>query len=162
MRRICLILVLSFVVVPAANASDRSGSERAAAADGALAVTGASGTITVQGRGLIFGHFDQGTLMVIDYRPDDPGTALSVTGAKVKSLRGVAYYSGSDVRFLLPAGRYMVEVIATGINLSGVGRGFVWGTGFGTVDDGSFAVNGGKPLAITVGSVSQSFGARSS
>jgi hypothetical protein len=157
MRRICLFLFLSLLVVPAAAvAADR------AVGDGSLAVTGASGTIIVQGKGVIFGHFDRGTLMVVDYKPDDPNAVISVTGAKPVNNRGTIVYPGSDVRFLLPSGRYTIEVIATGIDVSAVGsRGIVGATGFGTLDDGTYAVNGGKPVPLTTASASQAFGSKS-
>ena len=40
-----------------------------AVGDGSLGLNSASGTIFVQGRGLIYGHFDSGTLLVLDYKP---------------------------------------------------------------------------------------------
>src|SRR6185437_4900462 len=62
MRRICLILLVSAFAAPvAALAADRTGGE------GSLVFSDANGTIIVQGKGLIFGHFDQGALMVLDY-----------------------------------------------------------------------------------------------
>ncbi len=67
--------------------------------------------------------------------------------------------SGSDVRFLFPSGRYTIELIASDINASAVGKGTIVGTGLGTPDDGSFSVNGGKPEQLTAkGATSDSFG----
>jgi hypothetical protein len=156
MRRICFILLVIALTVPtAALAGDR------AVGDGSLVVTNASGTIIVQGKGLIFGHVDQGTLVVLDYRPDGSSAVLTVNGARGKIVRS-GTSTGNDVRFLLPSGRYTIELVGTGIDVSAVGKGLVSVTGAGTSDDGSFTVNGGKQLPLTKGSASQLFGAKSS
>ena len=68
---------------------------------------------------MIYGHFDQGTLIVIDYKADDSSDAAAVTGAKLKGRS----YTGADVRFLFPSGRYTLTLIGNGINLSAVGQG---------------------------------------
>jgi hypothetical protein len=157
MRRLCLILLVTALSLPAAAI----GADRASG-DGSLAISGASGTVIVQGYGgLIFGQIDQGTVLVVDYKPDDPTSVLSVAGAKPKSIPGATAYSGSNLRFLLPAGHYVVELIGTGIDASAVGKGIVGATGFGTPDDGSLAVNGGKPQPLTKVNTSLAFGAKS-
>ncbi len=156
MRRICLIMLVLALAVPAAAVAADS-----TAGDGSLAVVGASATIVVQGKGLIFGHLLQGTVMVVSYKADAPGTGLSVTGAKPRLVPGASVYTGSDIRFLLPAGRYTIELIGSGINVSAVGRGIVEATGFGTPDDGTLAVNGGKPQPVTTADLSQAFGGKS-
>jgi hypothetical protein len=111
--------------------------------DGSLSVTGANGTIVIQGHGVIYGQFDSGTLMVLDYKPDDGVSFPSISVAKATRTPGA--YSGSDVRFLLPSGRYTLELIAANLNASAVGHGSIVATGAGTADDGSFTVNGGRP-----------------
>ena len=50
--------------------------------DGSLSVTGANGTIVIQGHGVIYGQFDSGTLMVLDYKPDDGVSVPSISIAK--------------------------------------------------------------------------------
>jgi hypothetical protein len=167
MRRLCLIVLVSVLTVPAAavaasqvaNGGSAAGVSRAVG-DGSLAVAGASGTIIVAGKGLIFGHFDEGTLTVLDYKSDDPTATLSVTGAKLKVNQGLSVYSGSDVRFLLPSGRYTVRLVGTGIDASAVGVGYVGTIPLGTADDGTFAVNGGKPQPLAKGAAGQSFGGK--
>ena len=42
-----------------------------ATGDGSLGVTGANGTIVVQGHGVIYGHFDPGRCSCSSYKPDD-------------------------------------------------------------------------------------------
>jgi hypothetical protein len=153
MRRICLMLTLVALAVPAgAAASDR------AAGDGSLGLSAASGTVVIHGRGVIYGHFDQGTLMVVDYKPDDPSTVPAISNAKARVTRGTVVYTGSDVRFLLPSGRYTIELIANDVNASAVGKGSVVATGGGTPDDGTVTVNGGKPVDLSPAATSENFG----
>ena len=99
---------------------------------------------------------------MLDYRPDDPSDVLTVTGAIGKLVRSGATSTGTDIRFLLPSGRYKIELVGTGIDVSAVGRGWVSATGAGTFDDGSFTVNGGKPQQLAKGSAGQPFGGKSS
>jgi len=128
MRRICtLILGVVALAVPAGALGERS-------TDGSLTVSGASGSITLVGKGVVFGHVSHGTITVYSYRAD--GNAVpQVSGAKM-TLSGNASsvnYSGNDVRFLLPGGRYKLEIDGTGIDLSAVGNGNVAALGVGTV-----------------------------
>ena len=149
-----LWLVAALSIPTGAFAADRS------ASDGALAVSSAEGTISVQGRGLVFGQLDQGSLSIIDFRPDDPTSVITVSGAKARTSWGVTVYAGTGVRFLLPAGKYMIRLNGAGIDLSAVGKGAISATGAGSIDDGSFAVNGGKPQALSTIAVTQLFGAK--
>jgi hypothetical protein len=152
MRKLLVLLLVLLAVTPAAWAAAGS------SGDGALAVTRASGTIFVQGRGVIYGHFDSGTLMVLDYRPDDLTSVPAVSSGKSKYSGSSGVYTGTDVRFLLPSGRYTIELIGVRIDASAVGRGNVVVTGLGTFDDGSFAVNGGKPQPLSRIADNDSFG----
>jgi hypothetical protein len=131
-----------------------------AAGDGSLGVTSANGTIVVQGQGVIYGHFDAGTLLILQYKPDDGVSTPSITGGKSKLTRfGAGSVTGTDVRFLFPSGRYTIQLIATDVNASGIGKGTIVANGFGTADDGSFSVNGGKPELLTAkGATSDVFG----
>jgi hypothetical protein len=151
-RRIFLIVV-AVLALPAAAAAGPL-----AVGDGSLGVSGASGTIFIQGRGVIYGHFDSGTLMVLDYKPDDGASTPAVSSGK--PLRGSGAYTGADMRFLLPSGRYTVELIGVGIDVSAVGKGSILVTGLGTVDDGSYTVNGGKPQALSKVPAGDTFGGK--
>jgi len=162
MRRICLILVFAALLVPGAASALPTGQGGGAltGANDALAVTGAHGTLVVQGRGVIFGYFLSGSLLVLDYRPYDLADTLSVSSASANYDSGIATYTGTDVRFLLPAGHYTLELIATGIDVSAVGR----GTAGATADDGyatgSFALDGGRPAPFARIVGPQNFGAK--
>ena len=172
MPRICLVLALLSLAV----AGGAAGGVRAAG-DGSLTVSAASGTIVLQGSGVIYGHFDQGTMLVLSYRPDDGVSTPSVSNSKAKLSRGTGLISGSDVRFLLPSGRYSLELIASGVDLSAVGRGTIVATGAGEQDatttttqtqtttataagQGWFSVNGGKPVPLGRLTLDASFGGR--
>ena len=153
MRRLSLLLLLPVLALPTLALAARS-----APGDGSLVVANVSGTITVQGKGLIFGHFDRGSLTVLDYRPDGT-TAPSVSGAKMKLTGSLdVLYSGSDVRFLFPGGKYTLRFEGVGIDISGVGKGSVQLAGRGSLDDGTFAVNGAKPLSLSSAPATASYG----
>ena len=157
MRRICLLMVMFTLAAPAVGlASDH------AAGDGSLGISAANGSVVVKGHGVIYGHFDQGTLTVVDYKADDSTSLPSVSNARGRATHGGIVYSGSDVRFLLPSGRYTIELVATNVNASAVGKGTVVVTGAGTADDGTVTVNGGRPVPLSRVSLSQVFGTSTS
>ena len=143
MRKLCLVLLASFLLPAAALA------ERDAAGDGSLVVSGANARLTVSGHGLIFGHLDRGTITIVgDYRPDDNTALPSVSGARMKFTGGNVVYTGSDVRFLFPGGRYSLILDGTGIDVSAVGTGKLTAVGKGFPDDGTVTVDGGSPVAV--------------
>jgi hypothetical protein len=150
MRKLCLVLLASLLLGPAAAYA-----ERGLSGDGSLVVTDAVGKLTVSGHGLIFGHLDRGTITVVgDYRPDNNTALPSVSGAKLKFNGANVVYQGSDVRFLFPGGRYTLIVDGTGIDISAVGTGKLTAVGKGFPDDGTVAADGGVPQDIdTVGTV---------
>ena len=154
MRRIFLTVILGLAIPVTALAAPL------AAGDGSLALTSASGTIFVQGRGLIYGHVDSGTLMVLDYKPDDGVSAPVVSTGKAKYTKGSGVFQGSDMRFLLPSGRYTIELVGVEIDASGIGRGSIVATGLGTSDDGSYSVNGGKPQLLGKVQIGDVFGGK--
>jgi hypothetical protein len=156
MRRLSLLLLLTALVLsPLALAA------RTAPGDGSLVVSNANGTVVVWGKGLIYGHFSRGALTVIDYKPDE-ATAPSVSGAKMKPLTAdlSVVYSGSDVRFLFPGGKYTLRFDGAGIDISAVGKGVVLVNGAGSGDDGSFTVNGAKSQPIGVAALSATYGGK--
>jgi len=155
MRKLTILIMLaSLSLVPAAALAGRE-----APGDGALVVSNASGRLTVHGNGLIFGHLGQGTITVVgDYQPDDNTALSSVSGAKMKIMAGNVVYSGSDVRFLFPSGRYNLIVEGTSIDISAVGKGTFSAVGAGLTDDGSFAVDGGRTQSIDSAAGNVAFG----
>jgi hypothetical protein len=136
MRKLLLIVLATVVILPAVA---RAGSDTSG--DGSLVVSSADGKLVVQGKGLIFGHLDHGTITIVDYKPDANTALSSVSGAALKLLGGNVVYSGSDVRFLFPSGKYNLIVEGAGIDISAVGSGKLKAIGAGTGDDGSFTVD---------------------
>jgi hypothetical protein len=144
MRRLCLYLLVSALTVPTLAVA-----AGAAQSDGTLVVSKANGTILVRGKGLIYGHLTQGKLTVVDYKPDKV-TVPSVSGAKFVLAPGSldVVYTGTDIRFLFPSGKYTLRLEGSGIDISAVGKGSVQAIGSGSPDDGSFTINGGKAVPI--------------
>jgi hypothetical protein len=144
MRKLCLIALASLFLLPAA-----AWAERVASGDGSLVIADASARMTVSGHGLIFGHIDHGSVTVVgDYKPDNQSALSSVSGAKLKVVNGNVVYSGSDMRFFFPGGRYTLVIDGVGIDASVVGSGKFSAIGKGLSDDGTFAVDGGAPQPI--------------
>jgi hypothetical protein len=156
MRRLLLIpfACLLLAAPPAALARDT------AAVNGSLVVSNAwVRQIVVQGNGTIFGHVDSGTLTVVSYDPSD--TQLPrIQGAVGKVIGNTVRYSGTDMRFLFPNGRYLITLEGAGIDISAVGQGTVTAAGLGTDNDGTLAVNGGKALQVGFTSGLAVFGAK--
>jgi len=147
MRRLAPLLLALALVLPAAATAGRT-----APGDGSLVVSNADGTITVQVKGVIFGHFDRGRMTVIDPKADNPNALISVSNAKM-DFRGAklnVVYSGKDVRFLFPAGSYTLKFDANGVDLSAVGKGTLTVTGntSATGEDGIVSVNGAKATPL--------------
>jgi hypothetical protein len=145
MRRLSLILLSFLVVVPAALASAR------ATGDGVLELRSVDGTVVINGKGVVWGQMDKGTLVVNDLSPGD-GEAL-VSGADKKvpgNCDTCTVYSGKDIHFRITGGKYKLAFIrASGIDLSAVGVGSAQLTGELTDDNpGDYAIDGGKWTAV--------------
>jgi hypothetical protein len=152
MRRHALILLALCLLAPAAAQADHR-----TAGDGSLVVSDASArVITVKGSGLIFGHIDQGTVTVVAYDAANT-SAPQISGSPGKIVGQTVVYFGTDLRFLFPNGRYSLRFDGVGIDISAVGKGTVTASGLGTADDGTVAVNGGKPLDLGLLPLTASF-----
>jgi hypothetical protein len=135
------------LLVVTGTAAARSGGPN----DGTLTVKNGDGRIVITGfKGAVIGRFDKGQVTIKDPNPND-GIGPIVTGADVtQSLsENTTRYSGSKVRFRTIGGSFTITVFGTDINLSAIGRGLIQLNGSlgarGTVDDGTYAVNGGAP-----------------
>jgi hypothetical protein len=144
MRKFCLLLLAGALLVPAAALA-----ERGTAGDGSLVVSNANARITVSGHGLIFGHLDRGTITIVgDYKPDDNTALSTISGARLRYNGGNLVYSGSNVRFLFPSGRYSLVIDGVGIDISAVGTGKFSAVGKGYPDDGTVSVDGGASQSV--------------
>ena len=146
MRRLLFPLLFLLVCVPAALAGG------SAVGDGALSVLNANGTITVIGKGTIYGQVDKGTLTVTD--PDPTDGPMQVVGATHTHPAGghVTVYSGKNITFREVGGRYKLVISAsTGIDFLAVGVGKAWLKADPTAGDpGIYTVDGKKQQALPV------------
>ena len=145
MRALLTFAVLAALALPAASAARDQG-----ASDGTLSVRDARGTITISVRGGVIGSFARGSVTISDPIEGD-GTGPIVTGddfPPVEKNDTTTTWRGTKVRFRIIGGSFRIVVRGRGINLSLVGKGNVTLDGAGTVDDGSYSVNGGEYLAM--------------
>jgi hypothetical protein len=144
MRRLCVLLLAACLVPPAVALARDSGPN-----DGSLVITHASGSLVLTGKGLMFGHVDRGTVTVLSYKPEG-NSVPTVSGAKMKLVGNSinVVYTGSDVRFLFPGGRYSIEIDGTNVDVSAIGKGRVSALGAGSADDGSVVADGGTPQPL--------------
>jgi hypothetical protein len=144
MRRLLLTLLVTLFCVPAAFAGG------SATGDGALSVLNASGTITVIGKGTIYGQLDKGTITVTDPDPTE-GTMQVVGATRTRPIGGhVTVYTGKNITFREVGGRYKIVIsTATGIDFLAVGVGKAWLKGDPTATDpGIFTVDGKKQQTL--------------
>jgi hypothetical protein len=130
-RLIAILAILGFTAPAAATA----------------AVLGpGDGTLSVRD---VIGSFARGKVIITDPDPTD-GTGPKVTGQDWHRERSdiTDVYGGTDVRFRLIGGAFRIKVIGTGVNLSVVGKGTVSLNGEGTLDDGSYSVDGGDYVPV--------------
>jgi hypothetical protein len=144
MRALLTFAVLAALALPAASAARDQG-----ATDGTLSVRDARGTVTISVRGGVIGSFARGSVRISD-PVDGDGTGPIVTGDEWSNERDATTttWGGTRVRFRIIGGAFRIVVKGRGINLSLVGKGNVTLDGAGTLDDGSYSVNGGEYLAM--------------
>lgn len=144
-KRFALISMLASLVLSGAAVAAR-GPELP---DGTLTVKNGYAKIFISGKGAFIGHFDSGFVQIRDPNPDD-GTGPIVSGAdQTRDINAkTTRYSGTDVRFRMIGGTFVITVVARNLDLSVVGKGPVVIQGLGTADDGVYAVNGGQPQDV--------------
>jgi hypothetical protein len=158
-----LVLVMALLLPAAAWAATGSLGSSRAPGDGTLVVDNGNGSVVVRARGGILGRFDQGTVIISDLDPID-GRVPVVSGAETFRFLsgGRTQYSGDDIRFRMIGGLFRVQVNATGIDVSAVGRGtaVLDATGFTdfpgrfSLDGGSFHALPGRATTYTLGQAS--------
>ena len=144
-----LVLALGILVIalPAvAAAADRSpiAGVSTPQADGTLTVRSANGVLTLSGRGSVIGQVvGKGRLLIEDSDPTDGVPVVSGYERAQRQSRVAVLYTGSDLRFRVLGGQFKLRLTAVGISLSFVGKGTVALTPLGTLDDGSYSLDGG-------------------
>jgi len=144
MRRLLTFALLVGLVLPAAAFARPDGLN-----DGTLSVSSGDGKIVITGRGGVIGSFAKGSVTISD-PVDGDGTGPIVSGDEWTRDRSdtTTTWGGKAVRFRIIGGFFKIVAKGRGINLSFVGKGNVTITGAGTLDDGSYSVNGGDYTAI--------------
>jgi hypothetical protein len=144
MKRLLPIAALVALLLPSlGTATTRNMS------DGTLSIRDGRGKFTIYARGGVIGSFAKGRVIITD-PVDGDGTGPIVSGDDWHKERSdtTDIYGGTRVRFRLIGGAFKIQVIGRGVNLSVVGRGQVTLNGEGTLDDGSYSVNGADYLSI--------------
>jgi hypothetical protein len=144
MKRLLPIAALVALLLPSlGTATTRN------AGDGTLSVRDGRGKFVINARGGVIGSFVRGRVIITD-PVDGDGTGPIVSGDDWHHDRGdtTDIYGGTKVRFRLIGGSFKITVIGRGVNLSVVGRGSVTVNGEGTLDDGSYSVNGADYLPV--------------
>lgn len=151
MRRLSFTLLcgLMLAIIPAAMASV------GATGDGVLELRDVNATtVTIKGtKGVIWGQIDRGQLRVTDLNPDDNISPL-VSGGWLKlptADPAVTLYIGNNIHFRFPGGKYQLTIVGSGIDFTAVGVGKAWLAGNPeAVDDGDYAIDGGKWQPVPV------------
>lgn len=144
MKLFALLCVLSAPVFASAALAGST-----ATGDGALSVKNTDGRVIANAtRGGVIGHLDRGWLTIKDPNPND-GTGPIVNGADSTQLVGehMIRYSGSNIRFRMIGGAFVIVVNGSGIDMSVIGRGLVTLDGT-TTTTGTYSVNGGTAQPV--------------
>jgi hypothetical protein len=156
MQRFSLLLATLFcAAIPAAHAGGTATGDGSLSVSGVTPVSGANGSVTLAGKGVVYGYLAAGTITVFSYKPDANNAVPTVSGAKMKLSNNASNvtYTGSNVRFVFPGGRYRIEIDGNGLDLSAIGNGSVSASGNGslTADNVLLAI-GRAPAYATWGS----------
>lgn len=162
---LAVVLLLAVLALPAIAAAKVAGDRSAAAVapvmqpDGILTVRSANGVLTLSGRGSVIGQsMGKGRLLIEDADPTDGVPVVSGYDRAQRQGRFAVLYSGTDLRFRVLGGQFKLRLVASGVSLSFVGKGTATMVPAGTVDDGSYSLDGGDtyrpfglmPMAMTV------------
>jgi hypothetical protein len=145
MRRLAAILVLAAVAVPAAAvAADRS------AGDGVLELGAVNGTVTLAGKGVLWGQLDNGSIRVTDVVTAS-GQPLLVSGAEHTRPLGenVTVYWGKNITFRTTGGKYRIRFKGSGLDLTAIGVGTADMIGDPmALDTGRYTLDSSKWVAV--------------
>jgi hypothetical protein len=124
--------------------------EKEAPRDGTLSIVDGKGYIRLDIRGGVIGRFAKGSVTITDPQPFDERAPL-VWGSEDETVLNLkqTVYAGENVRFRLTGGKYTIQIRATGVDLSAVGKGFVrLQAKTGVENAGTFAINGEEPRPL--------------
>ena len=153
------ILAVAFAVVtlglPAMAAAGLVGERNvgvaalAAQPDGSLTIRSASGVLTLSGRGSVIGQVvGKARLLIEDPDPSDGIPVVSGYDKAQRHGRIAVLYTGSDLRFRVLGGQFKLRLVAAAVSLSFVGKGVAALVPAGTLDDGSYSLDGGDSYRL--------------
>jgi hypothetical protein len=135
MRKLVLVTVVLLLVAPTL-----AGAERTTPSDGCLVVRDGQGVVSIVARGGIRGRFDSGRILV-DEAVGSEGVEV-FGAARIRELGPrTTVYIGERIRFQAIDGPFRIRIVAVGIDLSSVSRGFALVSGEGFSDPGEFSVD---------------------
>ena len=138
-RALCVCL-LTALLAPASAIARQNAPD-----DGTLSVNSANGTLSLAARGTVIGSCDRCIVTITDPLPDD-GSGPIVTGFEGKTdlTSTKSRWSGTDIKFRLIGGFFRIFISqARGLDATAVGVGSGWIRGAGTINDGTYSLNGG-------------------
>jgi hypothetical protein len=146
MKRLLPIAALVALLLPSLGTANSRGM-----ADGTLSVQDGRGTFVVNAKGGVIGSFTRGRVVITDPNAEDgtgPIVSMSADDFRRERSETTTVWTGTKIRFRLIGGAFRIKVVGRGVNLSVIGRGQITLNGEGTLDDGSYSVNGGDYLPI--------------
>ena len=111
------IAALTLLAFALASTAAVAGTPQQAA--GTLSVEGATGAVTVTGRGAVLGRLVSGSVRIVDLTPDDRWEPM------INGIAGIESYTlkGRNLSFRLLGGEYRIVVRGEGISIAARGRG---------------------------------------
>jgi len=145
MRRFLPLVLVLAVLLPATAWAIPS-----SPGDGTLVVDNGNGSVIVRERGGILGRLDSGNVIISDLDLGDGRVPVVYGADAIRVLgNGRIMYSGNDIRFRMIGGLFRIQLNATGIDVSAVGRGFAILDASDFKDfPGRFSIDGGPFQAL--------------
>jgi hypothetical protein len=149
MRRLSVALLCALIAAPAALAGAR------AAGDGIFELNAVDATsVTIAGKGALWGQLDKGRLIVSDPVAGDGIVYVSGADRTPRPLNDTGtttLYVGRNIHFRVTGGTYRLTFFkSTGIDVTAVGSGKAVLDGDPLSDnDGAYALDGGKWIPVS-------------
>ena len=112
MRLLALILLVLSVSVGMATASART-------PGGSLEIKEGRGSFQINGKGVIVGRVDKGSLKIVDLTPADQWSPWVIGVPRGK----IVWLKGRNITFRISAGRYRIVASGDGVSVSARGTG---------------------------------------
>jgi len=156
---LAVVPALLLVVLLPALAAHAAGN---ASGDGTFSVKDVYGSVTVVGKGAVWGQLDRGFLTITDPNPTDGVIKVSgYTSTRPGRTDFSITYVGTNIHFQIVGGAYKLQFRgAAGVDLSavGIGKATLIGDPFAGVDPGYYSLEGEKWQPVTLVQTTVAFG----